>query len=157
MMSDQQALSHSLIRIFARRILNSQGCRVFMRTNDVSDQTVQKRSCWCYYTHTRVNRYIKYFMPLPITFTTMPASVTSRMRVRLVIKRSGTRPPPGPATLFSWRLIMNYFPRSFSPFRWFKNADISFWQKNVHKYWLTSLKTNKNLKGWLWKQKTHYR
>ena len=34
--------------------------------------------------------------------------------------------------ILSWRLIMKYFLRSFSPFRWFKKGVVSFWWKNVH-------------------------
>ena len=32
--------------------------------------------------------------------------------------------------ILSWRLIMKYFQRSFSPFRWFKKG--SFWRNNVY-------------------------
>ena len=50
------------------------------------------------------------FLHIPV----WPASV-ARMRVRLVIRRLRVRPPPG--RQHSWRLIMNYLLRSFSPFR----------------------------------------
>ena len=59
----------------------------------------------------------------------MPASV-----VQLDARPTGDQEVTGstPAkvgNILSWRLIMKYFLRSFSTFRWFK---VSFWQKNVH-------------------------
>ena len=38
--------------------------------------------------------------------------------------------PAEVGNILSWRLILKYFVRSFSPFRWFKKG--SFWWKNVH-------------------------
>ena len=40
--------------------------------------------------------------------------------------------PAEVGNILSWRLIMKYFLRSFSPFHWFKRAVVSFWRKNVH-------------------------
>ena len=50
--------------------------------------------------------------------------------------------PAEVGNILSWRLIMKYFLRSFSPFRWFKKgscqflakecAQYCFWWKNVH-------------------------
>ena len=34
--------------------------------------------------------------------------------------------------ILSWRLIMEYFLRSVSPFRWFKKGSCHFWRKNMH-------------------------
>ena len=49
-----------------------------------------------------------------------------------------------PATvgnILSWRLIMKYFLRSFSPFRWFKKGSCQFLEKECAQYWLTTKKT----------------
>ena len=40
--------------------------------------------------------------------------------------------PARSAAFLGGDLIMKYFLWSFSPFRWFKKAVVSFWQKNVH-------------------------
>ena len=44
----------------------------------------------------------------------------------------------GSGNILLWRLIMKYFLLSFSPFTDSRRAVVSFWQKNVHKYWLTA-------------------
>ena len=44
--------------------------------------------------------------------------------------------PAGSCNILSWRLIMNYFLRSFSPAD-SRRAFVSFWRKNLHKYWFT--------------------
>ena len=38
--------------------------------------------------------------------------------------------------ILSWRLIMKYFLRSFSPFRWFKKGSCQFLE--CAQYWLTA-------------------
>ena len=40
--------------------------------------------------------------------------------------------------ILSWRLIMKYFLRSFSPFRWFKKGSWQFLAKECAQYWLTA-------------------
>ena len=40
--------------------------------------------------------------------------------------------------ILSWRLIMNYFLRSFSQFRWFKKGSCQFLAKECAQYWLTA-------------------
>ena len=40
--------------------------------------------------------------------------------------------------ILSWRLIMKYFLRSFSPFRWFKKGSCQFLAKECVQYWLTA-------------------
>ena len=40
--------------------------------------------------------------------------------------------PAEVGNILSWRLIMKYFLRSFSPFRWFKKGSCQFLAKNVH-------------------------
>ena len=37
-----------------------------------------------------------------------------------------------------WRVIMKYFLRSFSPFRWFKKGSCQFLAKECAQYWLTA-------------------
>ena len=48
----------------------------------------------------------------------------------------GSTPTVG--NILSWRLIMKYFLRSFSPFRWFKKASCQFLAKECAQYWLTA-------------------
>ena len=43
--------------------------------------------------------------------------------------------------ILSWRLIMKYFLRSFSPFRWFKKGSCQFLAKECAQYWLTASRT----------------
>ena len=40
--------------------------------------------------------------------------------------------PAEVGNIISWRLIMKYFLRSFSPFADSRRAVVSFWRKNVH-------------------------
>ena len=39
--------------------------------------------------------------------------------------------PAEVGSILSWRLIMKYLLRSFSPFRWFKKGNCQFLRKNV--------------------------
>ena len=45
--------------------------------------------------------------------------------------------PPEVGNILSWRLIMKYFLRSFSPFSWFKKGSCQFLAKECAQYWLT--------------------
>ena len=65
----------------------------------------------------------------------------SQMCIQLMTRRSGVWSPPGSGKISLWRLIMKYFLWSFSPFRWFKKAVVSFWWKNVHRCWLMAQRT----------------
>ena len=58
--------------------------------------------------------------------------------VRLETRRSRVQPLPRSATFFSWILIVKYFLRSFSPFRWFKKGSYQFLAKECAQYWLTA-------------------
>ena len=49
--------------------------------------------------------------------------------------------PAEVGNILSWRLIMKYFLRSFSPFRWFKKGSCQFLAKECAQYWLTALRT----------------
>ena len=42
------------------------------------------------------------------------------------------------SNILLWRLIMKYFLRSFSPFRWFKKGSCQFLAKECAQYWLTA-------------------
>ena len=44
--------------------------------------------------------------------------------------------PAEVGNILSWRLIMKYFLRSFSPFRWFKKGSCQFLVKECAQYWL---------------------
>ena len=46
--------------------------------------------------------------------------------------------PAEVGNIHSWRLIMKYFLRSFSPFRWFKKGSCQFLAKECAQYWLTA-------------------
>ena len=46
--------------------------------------------------------------------------------------------PAEVSNILSWRLIMKYFLRSFSPFRWFKRGSCQFLAKECAQYWLTA-------------------
>ena len=46
--------------------------------------------------------------------------------------------PAEVGNILSWRLIMKYFLRSFSPFRWFKKGSCQFLTKECAQYWLTA-------------------
>ena len=46
--------------------------------------------------------------------------------------------PAEVGNILSWRLIMKYFLRSFSPFRWFKKGSCQFPAKECAQYWLTA-------------------
>ena len=44
--------------------------------------------------------------------------------------------PAEVGNILSWRLIMKYFLRSFSPFRWFNKGSCQFLAKECAQYWL---------------------
>ena len=46
--------------------------------------------------------------------------------------------PAGSATFIREDLIMKYFLRLFSPFRWFKKGSCQFLAKEYAQYWLTA-------------------
>ena len=46
--------------------------------------------------------------------------------------------PAKVGNILSWRLIMKYFLRSFSPFCWFKKGSCQFLAKECAQYWLTA-------------------
>ena len=46
--------------------------------------------------------------------------------------------PAEVGNILSWRLIMKYFLRSFSPFRWFKKGSCQFLAKECAQHWLTA-------------------
>ena len=46
--------------------------------------------------------------------------------------------PAEVGNILSWRLIMKYFLRSFSPFRCFKKGSCQFLTKECAQYWLTA-------------------
>ena len=77
-------------------------------------------------------------MIIPKPFTVRRRHWLSRMHVPLVIRMSQVRSPSGPATFsrgyWSWNI---FFGQSLpvADTRW---VVVSFWRKNVHKYWLKS-------------------
>ena len=46
--------------------------------------------------------------------------------------------PAEAGNILSWWLIMEYFLRSFSPFRWFKKGSCQFLAQECAQYWLTA-------------------
>ena len=86
----------------------------------------------------RNNKYALTVMLLLLHFKFMPASVA-----QLDARPTGDQEVPGstPAevgNILSWRLIMKYFLRSFSPFCWFKKGSCQFLMKECAQYWLTA-------------------
>ena len=49
--------------------------------------------------------------------------------------------PAEVGNILLWRLIMKYFLRSFSPFRWFKKGSCQFLVKECAQYWWTAWRT----------------
>ena len=78
------------------------------------------------------------------TFVSSITSVIRRPRWLIWMRRpTGDQEAAGstPAevgNILSWRLIMKYFLRSFSPFRWFKKGSCQFLAKECAQYWLTA-------------------
>ena len=71
----------------------------------------------------------------------MPASVA-----QLDVRRTGDQEvavstPAEVGNTLSWLLIMKYFLRSFSPFRWFKKGSCQFLANECAQYWLTARRT----------------
>ena len=66
----------------------------------------------------------------------VPASVAQLRRPTGDQKVAGSTPAEV-GNILSWRLIMKYFLRSFSPFRWFKKGSCQFLAKECAQYWLT--------------------
>ena len=58
-----------------------------------------------------------------------PTCWISRMRVLLVIRRVAGSIPAGFGNIHSWILIVKYFLRLFSLFRWFKKGSYQFLSK----------------------------
>ena len=46
--------------------------------------------------------------------------------------------PAEAGIILSWRLIMNYFLQSFSPYRWFKKGSCQFLAKECAQNWFTA-------------------
>ena len=46
--------------------------------------------------------------------------------------------PAKVGNILSWRLVLKYFLRSFSPFRWFKKGSCKILEKECAQYWLTA-------------------
>ena len=68
----------------------------------------------------------------------MPASV-ARLDARPTGDQEVTGSTPAEVgNILAWRLIMKYFLRSFSPFRWFKKGSCQFLAKEYAQYWLTA-------------------
>ena len=65
----------------------------------------------------------------------------SRMRVRLVIRSLRARSSPGRAIFFRGDLSWNVFYGHSLPSVDSRRAVVSFWRKNVHRYWLTDQRT----------------
>ena len=63
----------------------------------------------------------------------------SWMCIWLMIRRlQAGLTPAEVGNILSWRLIMKYFLRSFSPSRWFKKGSCQFLEKECAQYWLTA-------------------
>ena len=99
-------------------------------------------ACVCMYTHTHIHtRTHARTHTHTHTHTHVTAcalnSIQSASVAQLDARPNGDQEIAGstPAVvgnILSWRLIMKYFLRSFSPFADSRRAVVSFWRKNVH-------------------------
>ena len=71
------------------------------------------------------------------TWTCQPRWLSWMRRPTGVQEVAGSTPAEF-GNILSWRLIMKYFLRSFSPFRWFKKGSCQFLAKECAQYWLTA-------------------
>ena len=76
----------------------------------------------------------------PVIFF-MPASVAQLDARPTGDQEVAGSTPAEVGNILSWRLIMKYFLRSFSPFRWFKKGSCQFLAKECAQYWLTAWRT----------------
>ena len=112
--------------------------------------------CWCvnvkgfgrfYPDHIYLHTITPYSASLKIWITPFDYLVMCRprwrswMRVRLETQEVAGLTPAEVGNILSWRLIMKYFLRSFSPFRWFKKGSCQFLAKECAQYWLTASRT----------------
>ena len=87
----------------------------------------------CLLTYVCPNIFQTYFhLKSQLIKTNLPASV-AQLDARLTGDQEvASLTPAEVGNILSLRLIMKYFLWSFSPFRRFKRAVVSFWRKNVH-------------------------
>ena len=82
--------------------------------------------------------------PHPHAFTiivdilNMPASVAQLDACPTGDQEVAVLTPTEVGNILSWKLIVKYFLRSFSPFRWFKKGSCQFLAKECVQYWLTT-------------------
>ena len=81
-----------------------------------------------------VNQLLDSYQILPASVAQLDARPTGDQEV------AGSTPAEV-GNILSWRLIMKYFLRSFSPFRWFKKGSCQFLAKECAQYWLTAWRT----------------
>ena len=65
-----------------------------------------------------------------------PVWVVSWMRRPTGDQEVAGSAPAKVGNILSWRLIMKYFLRSFSPFRWFEKGSCQFLAEECAQYWL---------------------
>ena len=70
-----------------------------------------------------------------------PIPFRSKMRRPTGDQEVAGSTPAEVGNILSWRLIMKYCLRSFSPFRWFKKGSCQFQAKECAQYWLTAWRT----------------
>ena len=83
---------------------------------------------------------LSFYMPfvyLPYTCNGRPRWLSWMRRPTGDQEVAGSTPAEV-SNILSWRLIMKYFLRSFSPFRWFKKGSCQFLAKECAQYWLTA-------------------
>ena len=88
-----------------------------------------------HYANSPIQIYRNFHLPkLPASVAQLDARPTGDQEV------AGSTPAEV-GNILSWRLIMKYFLRSFSPFRWFKKGSCQFLAKECAQYWLTAWRT----------------
>ena len=102
--------------------------------------------CWKH-----VWRYVSYFVTQKVIYRNQALNSNATMNYQYVpasVAQLDARPtgdrevagstPAEVGNILSWRLIMKYFLRSFSPFCWFKKGSCQFLAKECAQYWLTA-------------------
>ena len=79
-----------------------------------------------------------WHLPMTLTYIKSRPRWLSWMRRPTGDQEVAGSTPAEVGNILSWRLIMKYFLRSFSPFRWFKKGSCQFLAKECAQYWLTT-------------------
>ena len=105
---------------------------------------VSARLFWFFLLHIHQHPFLWGLATLLSPLQSVPMTLLEQASVAQLDAPSDWRPggrrfdPAEVGNILSWRLIMKYFLRSFSPFRWFKKGSCQFLAKECAQYWLTA-------------------